>query len=597
MFIHKIHAHIFYLVIAIIIALVAIVGSAYLSNQVDTAIAQGTFESEGCTAGFRGTTEEHQPETCITGTCRLSDVYTTKSGTCTQVDVAEILHGCLRVGNTWTERVYLYRHGCTLEDVDISRYKYCSTLAPETKTQNCIASSDAVKLYGWVAYDGLTSLSQEAFTVADICVTEIDNWPQCRTSTDSTTGLQSCPTVTAISSSPVICYDGTTDTSVTKYPPNVNLTANPSTIVTGGTSALSWTVTGTKAATSCTASGAWSGSKATGGGSENVSPPATSTYTITCSNADGSDSDTETITVTSAPVVKTADIKANNSDGPIAVAYDTPVEISWSSANASSCSVSTSGDGNGPWNGLSGLSDSGNLTTENIYTINCDSGGATDSVTIQVEPAPEEPEEIEVTLTANPVSIDPGNSSTLTWTVTGDPDSCTATNGWGGSKNIGGGNESVSPNTPTLYSLTCSDSSGIQGSDDATVFVNEPENPVDVNVSSNKNENDCYDAEWSVNVPDPMICVPSSSPQSFEWNTTVTAQLAAGATSGEVELCELVTATTITLTCGAYSDSATITLPFIREINPGGEGETSFNFLDFLRGLFPGFVKSSYAGN
>lgn len=199
--------------------------------------------------------------------------------------------------------------------------------------------------------------------------------------------------------------------------------------------------------------------------------------------------------------------------------------------------------------------------------------------------------DLDVTLTADPITIDPGATSTLTWTTEGDPIFCTASNGWSGSKNVNGGTQQVSPDETTSYTLTCTD--GVNSDFDTAIVVVDAEDPVDVNVGGTRKANGCYDADWEVNVSG-VECNPSASPPLGSWTTTVTAQLAAGQTSGEVELCDVETATTITLTCGPYSDSASIVAPFLREINPG---QTPFNLFNFLRDLFPGFVKSSYATN
>ena len=80
------------------------------------------------------------------------------------------------------------------------------------------------------------------------------------------------------------------------------------------------------------------------------------------------------------PVV---DIKANGSNGPIAIDYDTAAVISWTSTNADSCSVTPSG-----WTEINnpGVS-SGNLTATTTYTLTCVNSYGTstpDSVTICV---------------------------------------------------------------------------------------------------------------------------------------------------------------------------------------------------------------------
>ena len=75
------------------------------------------------------------------------------------------------------------------------------------------------------------------------------------------------------------------------------------------------------------------------------------------------------------------DIKANGSDGPIAITYNTAATISWSSSNATSCSVAPSG-----WTGTSGSQSSGNLTVSQTYTLTCQNpnGSVSDSVTVDI---------------------------------------------------------------------------------------------------------------------------------------------------------------------------------------------------------------------
>lgn len=79
--------------------------------------------------------------------------------------------------------------------------------------------------------------------------------------------------------------------------PTVDLVANPTTIVSGNSSSLSWTSTN---ATSCTSSDFTTGG-ATASTGVAVAPTATTTYTITCTNASGeSATDTATVGVTAA---------------------------------------------------------------------------------------------------------------------------------------------------------------------------------------------------------------------------------------------------------------------------------------------------------
>lgn len=79
------------------------------------------------------------------------------------------------------------------------------------------------------------------------------------------------------------------------------------------------------------------------------------------------------------------DIKANGSDGPITIPFNSSATLTWTSSNATYCFAS------GAWSGLkstSGSESTGNLTSgPRTYTITCTGpgGSASDSVTIYVQ--------------------------------------------------------------------------------------------------------------------------------------------------------------------------------------------------------------------
>jgi subtilisin family serine protease len=79
--------------------------------------------------------------------------------------------------------------------------------------------------------------------------------------------------------------------------PDVTLTLSPTTVNTGNSATLSWTVTN---ATSCSASGAWTGTQQLSG-SMMVTPTATGsdTYNLVCTNANGYTATAQVLTVTS----------------------------------------------------------------------------------------------------------------------------------------------------------------------------------------------------------------------------------------------------------------------------------------------------------
>ncbi|OGY21383.1 MAG: hypothetical protein A2113_04320 [Candidatus Woykebacteria bacterium GWA1_44_8] len=140
------------------------------------------------------------------------------------------------------------------------------------------------------------------------------------------------------------------------------------------------------------------------------------------------------------PPAPTANIKANDLDGPITITYNTAAKITWTSTNADNgCSVSPTG-----WTGTSntvGVS-TGNLTSNKTYTLSCSNAGgsASDSVTVNVSTPPKPT----VSIQANPASITSGQSSTLSW-------SCTPNDG-----TVSVGISSTSP--PNIGTVSCNGS-------------------------------------------------------------------------------------------------------------------------------------------
>ena len=87
------------------------------------------------------------------------------------------------------------------------------------------------------------------------------------------------------------------------------------------------------------------------------------------------------------PPLPTVDIKANGSNGPITIGYNSAATISWGSTNASSCSVNPGG-----WTGTSGSKSTGRLTSARTYTVSCSgSGGAASKAVIVRVGAPPPP--------------------------------------------------------------------------------------------------------------------------------------------------------------------------------------------------------------
>jgi hypothetical protein len=83
------------------------------------------------------------------------------------------------------------------------------------------------------------------------------------------------------------------DTYAGTISPTLTLSANPTLIGLGGSSALSWSSTNV---TTCSAAGAWSGEKPTSG-AETVTPTAASTYTLACVGVSSSVTQSVTVSV------------------------------------------------------------------------------------------------------------------------------------------------------------------------------------------------------------------------------------------------------------------------------------------------------------
>jgi len=146
----------------------------------------------------------------------------------------------------------------------------------------------------------------------------------------------------------------------------VTLTANPTTVTSGGASTLTWSSAN---ATSCAASGGWSGTKATSGTQSTGALTMPSSYSMTCTGAGG----TSPVSTVLVNIVPTATIAAN----PAVVVSGGSSTLTWSSTNATACTAS------GGWSGAkaaSGTQSTGALTTTTAYSLSCSGAGGTSSV-------------------------------------------------------------------------------------------------------------------------------------------------------------------------------------------------------------------------
>ncbi len=186
-------------------------------------------------------------------------------------------------------------------------------------------------------------------------------------------------------------------------PPVISsFTASPSSIASGGSSTLSWTVGGATSVSIDQAIGTVSNT-----GTKSVTPTTTTTYTLTASNSLGSSTRTAAVTVTAAglPVITTF------AASPTSVSSGDNVTLSWTVTGATTINISHS-VGNVSATGTRTL----NPTTTTTYTLTATNNSGpvtkTATVTVAAEGAP-----TISSFYASPVNVASGSSSTLHWDV------------------------------------------------------------------------------------------------------------------------------------------------------------------------------------
>lgn len=250
---------------------------------------------------------------------------------------------------------------------------------------------------------------------------------------------------------PSFCHGGNGGGNNGDDEPTLTFTASPTSITLGASSTLTWDSTN---ADSCSATNGWSGSKSVDG-SENVSPTATTTYTLTCENDEGN--------VVKSVVVGVRSVNQSSPSVDLTAASSTIMQgsstlLSWSSTNASSCVASNGWSGTKTASGTQSVTPTATTT----YTLECGNGTASssDSVTVNVSATGTPTPLPTVDLSADPLNVTSGGTSTLTWTST-NASTCLASNGngWSGTKATSG-TQIVTVNATTTYVLACTNAHG-----------------------------------------------------------------------------------------------------------------------------------------
>jgi YVTN family beta-propeller protein len=227
---------------------------------------------------------------------------------------------------------------------------------------------------------------------------------------------------------------------LTAASPTVKLTASPTTIAAGQSATLSWTSTGAVSASINNNVGAVAVN-----GSKTVSPTKTTTYTITVKNtANKTATSQATVTVTvPAPTV-------TMSASPTSISAGQSSTLTWTSTGATSASINNN-VGTVAVNGSRAVTPS--TTTTYIITVkNSANKTATAQATVTVAAAPPT-----VTFSASPATIQPGQSSKLTWSVQ-NATSISIDNGIGTVS--ASSSKTVQPTVTTTYTLTAKGSGG-----------------------------------------------------------------------------------------------------------------------------------------
>ncbi len=160
----------------------------------------------------------------------------------------------------------------------------------------------------------------------------------------------------------------------------LTLSASPTTVVSGGSSTLTWAASSGSA---CTAFGGWSGTKAANGTQVLTNLTKTATYYLSCSLNGTRTRKNVQIAVTSAPPTTTPAPTLTLAASPVQVAAGQSSVLTWTSANATACTAS------GGWTGAKGVSGSatvGPISASTTYTLACNGAGGnvTRSATVTV---------------------------------------------------------------------------------------------------------------------------------------------------------------------------------------------------------------------
>ncbi|MBU2220838.1 hypothetical protein KKD81_02790 [Patescibacteria group bacterium] len=228
--------------------------------------------------------------------------------------------------------------------------------------------------------------------------------------------------------------------------PQCELSAAPTQVAIGGTSTLTWSTVNATGASIDQGVGPVS---PVSGGSVPVTVTGNTTYTLTATGPGGTVTCTAAVTVPPPPdEIPVCTLVAN----PTAIQIGSSSTLTWTTQNSVSFvidrgvgSVTPVSGGSRSVSPLLTTTYTGTATGTNGQTVTCAA-----TITVTITPPPQIPV---CTLVANPTTINPGGTSTLTWT-TQNVTSAVIDQGIGNIAPVSGGSVSVSPSGTTTYTLT-----------------------------------------------------------------------------------------------------------------------------------------------
>ena len=253
---------------------------------------------------------------------------------------------------------------------------------------------------------------------------------------------------------------GSTTATVTvaagRAPTITSFTATPAKVTAGQAVTLSWAVTGSPTLTLNPDGGS------VGGTSVKVVPSTTTAYILTASNAFGSAAAAVAVSVVAGSPPTITSFTAT----PAKVSPGQPSTLGWAVTGATSVKVNSGvGSVSGAWVKVTPM-----MTTSYTLTATNSFGAVTASTSILVGSPP-----TISGFTATPAKVTLGQSSTLSWAVTGSP-GMIINPGVGA---VTGTSATVTPSATTLYTLTATNSFGSATATTTATVV--PANPPVIN--------------------------------------------------------------------------------------------------------------------